>query len=271
MNNIVSPMLCEPAIPFDSDEFSFEVKWDGERAIIHYGEGGIKIQSRKGDDVTFRYPELQNIKFECDSCILDGEVVVLVCGKSSFGLLAQRSHLQKRFDISLRMKTIPVTYVAFDCLSFNGQDITQKPLCERRQYLYKAVKHSPGLIEWSLPLDKEGKGKALYEMAKREGLEGIVAKPIDSPYIGGNRGIWKKCKCEKTVDMIFHRYTINNAGIRVENGDGIAVQVAGYQSRAVKKALDLNGEVVIEVKYLNVTENGRLRMPTFKAMKEVRT
>lgn len=268
--NIISPMLCEPSKPFDDDNYSFEIKWDGERAVIFYEKGkGIRIQSRRGDDVTFRYPELQELKFECESAVLDGEVVVLVDGKSKFSLLAQRSHLQKKFDINLRMSRIPVTFMAFDCLEIDGQDITQLPLHERREYLYKAVKHNPGLFQWSLPLDKEGKGKALFKMAEEQGLEGIVGKHIDSPYLQGRRcGYWRKCKVEKSMELVFDKYRVNPAGVRCESRkEGIIVQVAGEDSKLVRKEIDTKGKCVIEVKYMEITDRGRLRMPTYKGVR----
>jgi ATP-dependent DNA ligase len=107
----------------------------------------------------------------------------------------------------------------------------------------------------------------LFQQAEKLGLEGIVGKLLSSPYLPGKRSpYWVKCKCEKVREMYFNKYTVNNAGIRVEDENEIAVQVSGHQSEAVKKEIDEKGKVLIEVKYLNVTENNRLRMPTFKRM-----
>jgi ATP-dependent DNA ligase len=268
----ISPMLCQPSQPFDDDDYSFEVKFDGERAILFFENGKVFIQNRKGNDITFRYPELQQLA-NGRRAILDGEIVVFdSLGKSDFNLLEQRSHLENRFDISLRMKTYPVTYVTFDTLSFDNEDLTNQPLSNRREILYKQFTPIVGVFQWSLPLDKEGRGKALFEDAKRLGLEGIVGKKIDSPYMIDRRSpFWKKCKIEKTVDMVFTKYTVNNAGIRVENEAGIAVQVSGYHAPAVKKEVDEKGSVLIEVIHRTVgsdrTKNGKLRMPTFKTMK----
>lgn len=263
----ISPMLCQPSPPFNSSEFMFEVKWDGERAVMLFENGKLTIQNRKGIEVTYRYPELQNIKFNCP-CVIDGEVIVLdENGRSDFNLIAKRSHLEKKFDIELRMQKIPVTFMAFDILSFDGRDVTMLPLYERRSWLYKAMQVN-GVAKWSLPLDKEGNGKALFESAVKQGLEGIVAKYIDSPYTQGKRSPhWKKIKNEKTIDMIFNRYEVNNAGIKLQNDERFTVQCTGEQSKAVKKAIDDNGRAMVEVKYLNVTPDGRLRMPTFKGLK----
>ncbi len=101
--SMIKPMLCESRPPFDSSEYLWEIKWDGERAIVFYKDGKISIQSRKGQDVTFRYPELQGLGkgMNCKECVLDGEIVVLnENGKSVFSLLQQRAHLEKRLLVS---------------------------------------------------------------------------------------------------------------------------------------------------------------------------
>jgi len=213
-------------------------------------------------------------KWSClgyEPAIIDGEIIVLdpATGNSNFGLLAQRSHLEKPFDIGLRSKKIPVRFMAFDLLSFKG-DLTYLPLRTRREMLYGVFKPDPHVFMWSLPLHKDVNGIYLFNWARRLGLEGIVGKHLESPYCSGKRSAyWKKCKCEKTKDLTFTSYTVNPAGIRCETDEGIAVQVAGFNSRVVRKVLDEKGKVVIEVKYLNETENGRLRMPTFKRLVDV--
>jgi len=264
----IKPMLCEPSEAFDSDKYLFEIKFDGERALFHFDKGSLIIQNRRGDDITFRYPEFFSLA-NGKQGIVDGEIVAFDSeGKSNFDLLAQRSHLQKQFDIAIRAKKIPLIFMAFDILKFDNEDLTKLPLTKRREILYKEFPPSIGLFQWSLPLDKEGRGIALFQMAKELDLEGIVAKHIDSPYVPNHRGAyWKKIKNVKTIDMIFTKYTINNAGIRIENEEGIAVQVAGKNAPAVKKEIDEKGVVLIEVKYLNKTKYGKLRMPTFKELK----
>lgn len=267
----VKPMLCESAEAFDSDEYQFEVKYDGERAVL-FTNSTLLIQNRRGVDVTYRYPELKNV-LNGKNAVLDGEIVVFENGVSSFDKLAQRSHLQKAFDIQLRMAKIPVTYVAFDILEIEGQDLKAMKLTDRKEILFREFKPIAGLFEWGIPLDKEGKGVALFEMAKQKGLEGLIAKHIDSPYQEGRRSpYWKKIKNVKTVDLIVVRYTENNAGIRLESADSgafpsTAIQCSGAQSKLVKHLIDKHGGAFVEVKYLNITEGGRLRMPTFKGLK----
>ncbi len=271
---MIAPMLCKPEKPFNDNRYSFEIKYDGERALLFLANGKLTIQNRRGDDVTYRYPELKEIA-NGKAATLDGEVVIFdETGKSSFDLLAQRSHIQRKFDIEIRSKKLPVVYVCFDILSFDGQDITRLPLSERRSILYREFKPIfNGKIEifrWSLPLDKEGKGIALFEQAKELNLEGLVAKLDSSPYLPGKRSpYWKKMKNIKTADVTVTAYRINPSGIRVENADGFGCQVAGYHAKPVKERIDKQGYAVIEVNYLNLTAaNNRMRMPTYKGLKD---
>jgi ATP-dependent DNA ligase len=151
--------------------------------------------------------------------------------------------LEKKFDIELRMKKIPITFVAFDILSIEGESVRKLPLFRRRELLYEAFTPIPRLGEWSMLCGKNGSGVEYFKQAEREGLEGIVGKKIDSPYLEGQRSrCWVKCKVEKTVDLWFEQFTINPAGIRVENGEGIAVQVAGEQSKRAMKEIKERAE-----------------------------
>lgn len=264
----ILPMLCEPSPPFDDDNYSFEIKWDGERSVLFFEPGKLLIQNREGVDVTYRYPELQRLA-NGKNAILDGEICVISANKpgGDFELLAQRSHLQKKFDIELRMTKLPVIFIGVDILSFDNTSLVDLPLIERREILYKYFPPVPPVFQWSLPLDKEGKGTILFEQAKAIPLEGIIGKRLDSPYLGRRSPYWKKCKILYTMDLEFKTYTVNNAGIRIEREDGIKVQVAGGNSRIVRKRIDERGSALIEVEYLNLTKNGKLRQPTFKTLK----
>jgi len=272
INRIIKPMLCQPTDhPFSNQDYLVEIKFDGERAILFWDGTSIRIQNRRGDDVTFRYPELQGIKegLKCENGIFDGEIVCFDAkGKSKFGLIAQRSHLQNKFDIELRMKRIPVSFVAFDCLYVNGNDITKYTLHQRKDVLLNSFITMPPLSVWSLALDREGNGIRLFKEAKFIGLEGIVIKHANSPYQEGKRSpYWKKIKCIESTEMLFDSYTINPAGVRVVNKEGIAVQVGGRDWKLVKQLIDAKGSVMVEVEYLNRTENGRLRQPVYKGVR----
>lgn len=281
---MIEPMLCEGSELFDDDDYSFEIKWDGERAILFIANGKVEIQNRRGKTITYRYPELQAIsgKIEAEAeatgrlkrvldltgrqATLDGEIVVLRDGRSDFDLLAQRSHLEKKFDIELRSKKIPVTFMAFDILNIEGQDLTREPLRKRQQILIEEFKEIDGIFRHSAPLI--GKGSDLFQMVKSRNLEGLVAKHRESPYVQRRSPYWKKIKYEKTADVTVTSYTVNNAGIRVANDSGFGCQVAGYHAPLLKQIIDAQGFAVIEVKFLNLTPNGKLRMPTYKGVKK---
>lgn len=274
----MEPMLCESATIFDDDAYEFEVKWDGERAILFIAQGRVKIQNRRGKDITFRYPELQKlggalenknfgrvVDMESKDAIIDGEIIMLDdAGNSDFQALGSRSHLEKRFDIELRSALAPVTFVAFDLLSLEGQDLTQEPLSKRRLILAKEFP-SNGRLKLSEAL--KGKGPDLFRIAQNKNWEGLVAKRLDSPYVNRRSPYWLKIKNEKTEDITVTGYTVNNAGLRLHNDTGFGVQCAGAQSQGVKEIIDRQGYAIIEVKYLNRTKANKLRMPTFKGVK----
>lgn len=262
---MISPMLCEPCEKiFDSPDYSFEVKYDGERAVLFIANGKLIIQNRRGVDISYRYPELSHIP-NGKTATLDGEICLFdEQGRSDFDLLAQRSHLQKKFDIELRSQRMPVTFMAFDILSLEGQDLTKLPLIERREILYREFKTMP---RFTIALPLIGSGLDLWEIVKQHNLEGLVAKHLQSPYLERRSPYWKKIKYEKTTDVTVTGYTVNNAGIRVHNDTGFGCQVTGFQHQAVKQRIDTQGHAVIEVKFLNLTKNNKLRMPTFKGLK----
>ena len=155
--------------------------------------------------------------------------------------------------------------MAFDILNFDNQDLTALPLIERREILYREFKRQP-FFNLALPLI--GNGIDLFEHeVKQYNLEGLVAKHLQSPYVERRSPYWKKIKYEKTTDVIVTGYTVNPAGIRVENDSGFGCQVTGFQHKEVKERIDTQGHAVIEVKFLNLTKNNKLRMPTYKGMK----
>jgi hypothetical protein len=110
--------------------------------------------------------------------------------------------------------------------------------------------------------------KALWEKIKLDNKEGMVLKIKDSIYVFKRSNAWLKYKTLKEVDLKMDKYTINNAGIRLENKDGIAVQCSGIQSEFVKHQLDKNGEVTITMQYLEKTKDGKFRFPSFRKVVE---
>jgi len=131
----IRPMLAKTGEAFDDENYFFEPKWDGLRAILFYYAGRIELQNRNLRDATPSYPELQKITghIRAKTAIMDGEVVVLrEDGIPDFGRLQARFGVDDAKRVGVLAKTMPVTYVAFDLLHVNSRDIITLPLVERK-------------------------------------------------------------------------------------------------------------------------------------------
>jgi len=190
----IEPMLAKSGQPFDSQDHLFEIKWDGTRALCFVHGGDYRLVNRRGVDMTDRYPELAALSQLPPGCVLDGEVVVLHRGKPDFGLLQSREGSRSPLRIRTLAKTTPATYIAFDLLYENFRPLLASPLWERRQCLQEllvraadpALSFSEGIV---------GSGKGFFEEACRQGLEGMMAKRMDSAYLPGKRtDAWQKIK-----------------------------------------------------------------------------
>src|SRR5258707_7717860 len=190
----VAPMLARPGAPFDSEDFLFEVKWDGTRALAFIEEGGVRLLSRHGLDRSVRYPELAGLAHGPDGTVLDGEIVVLHDGQPDFRRLQAREQTHTPLRIRLASQTCPVTYVVFDLLYEAYRPLLAYPLTERRWRLEKLVP-TLGMPNVVLSAGIVGAGLALFEEICRRGLEGIVAKRLSSRYQPGRRGeAWRRIK-----------------------------------------------------------------------------
>ncbi|MDQ3986860.1 MAG: hypothetical protein M3280_10255 [Actinomycetota bacterium] len=180
------PMLVTSGPPRpDNDRYAFEVKWDGFRALVEAEPSGIKIWSRNGHDMTSRYPELQGMAAAVTSpVVLDGEIVCLdEDGNPDFAALWFRSR-----GSSIQS----VCFMAFDVLEVGGRDLTGEPYRERRRILEDLELNGP---YWCTPVGHIGEGAALFAATREMGLEGVVAKRLDSRYRPGRRSrSWTKTK-----------------------------------------------------------------------------
>ncbi len=186
-------MLAVHGRPFDSPEHFFEFKWDGIRAEAMVEGGGLRLMSRSGRDVTAWYPALAALAALPEGLALDGEVVAFRDGKPDFELVLDRG----RGDAAA-----PVRFVAFDILYRGFAPVLGQPFSERRQILEEvtgAVDCPPLLLSEGVV----GGGRALYERASEQGLEGVVAKRLASPYAPGRRnGSWIKIKRRRRVQAV---------------------------------------------------------------------
>jgi bifunctional non-homologous end joining protein LigD len=192
----VVPMLAKLApLPADDTGWATEVKWDGVRAIAYCRPGRIELQTRNLNLVTKQYPEVRRLtrRLGARDAVLDGELVAFDAdGLPSFERLQQRIHQTDAGVVRRRMKSHPVTYVLFDLLYLDGEDLTGQPYTRRRELL-----EGLGLDgeSWQTPRYAVGQAEALLAASAARGLEGIVVKRLDSRYAPGKRnGAWLKVK-----------------------------------------------------------------------------
>ena len=198
----VPPMLAKPGDPFDSPEHLFEVKWDGTRVLAFVESRGYRLVNRHRVDVTDRYPELGFLHDLPAGVVLDGEVVVLRQGKPDFGLLLSRNQARAPLKIQILARTLPATYVVFDLLYDRFESLLALPLVTRRERLEKLIQGCahPRLVFSQGVVDS---GKAFFAEICHQGLEGMMAKHLDSGYRPGRRtDAWIKVKPKVSKKLI---------------------------------------------------------------------
>ncbi len=196
--------------PFSDADWLFEIKWDGVRAMAWVKNGKLRLRSRTGLDITDQYPELGPLPAHLDAtqAILDGEVVALDSrGRGDFELLQQRMHVS-RPPARLKQQA-PVTYYLFDLLYCDGYDLRQSPLVERKRLL-RQILNPIDPFRYS---DHQAEhGKELFELAREQNLEGILAKHARSPYVSRRSPYWAKFKVREEIDAVVGGWTEPRAG-----------------------------------------------------------
>src|SRR5258707_5495852 len=206
MPSRLEPMLATLTDhPFSDPNWLFEIKWDGVRALARIENGALALRSRNSIDITKRYPELASLPdaLAARQAILDGEIVALDArGHSSFERLQERMHV--RAPSESLVAQLRVVYFAFDLHHCDGYDLRQAPLLERKQLLQRLLYPSE---RFRYADDQLEHGKELFALAEQNGLEGIVAKRADSPYVSDRSPYWVKLKSTKTVDAVVGGWT----------------------------------------------------------------
>jgi len=214
--DFVPPMLATLADgAFDDPDWLFEVKWDGYRVQAVLGGGRIRLWTRRRVDASAYLPDLAgDIDWiEADDAIVDGEVVALDAdGRPSFGLLQERTGLAALEAATRRRRrstregpptdraSIPVAYVAFDLLHWNGSSLLDVPLLDRKRLLRSILRPHP-IVRYASHV--AGDGEAFMHAAAAQGLEGIVAKRAASPYRPGRRSEdWLKVKLRREQEFV---------------------------------------------------------------------
>ncbi len=290
------------AEPFDSPEYTYEIKWDGYRALV-FLDTQTRLQSRNLIDLTPIFPELAILhRFQkIHGAVLDGEIIALRNGKPSFLQLQKRGQLRNEAHIRNTAKAIPVVYIVFDLLYFNYTSIVNEPIEKRRLLLKENLKPLDELIVANF-IDSQG--VAFFESISAMGLEGVIAKKKGSVYLPGKRvKTWLKFKRKKTDNFIICGFVINQTsrgslssivlGAYLEKkltffglvGTGFSraeleiilkelqkiitdhPPFAGTNNLQLKNAFWTRPLVVCEIEYLELTDDGILRHPSFKKIR----
>jgi len=290
------PMMAEATrAPFDDQNWLFEAKWDGIRAISEVGES-LSIRSRNDRDLSQNFPELAELTMLTSGVVLDGEIVVMRGNAPSFQDVAKRVQASNSRDIEAESRTLPATYVVFDILEVRGKPVIGRPLNERKELLRKSVRDGRSVVVSAYIV---GSGVAYYQAAVERGLEGVVAKRLDSPYRPGVRSAdWLKVKRTISADCVVVGYT-QGEGARSGTFGALLLGLyneeklvyvgkvgTGFSDRDLYELLKafrplvtderqvesadvptrvtwLKPELVAEVVYQNLTDDGRLRAPRF--------
>ena len=297
----ISPMLIAENVDCFADEaYFYEIKWDWERCVAFLDpEGGAELRNKRNIRILPKVPELLGIHRQVSArCILDGELVCIVDGKPDFSVIQRRSLLADKYKIELEAKRHPAVFIAFDCLYYDGQDLTMRPLTERREYLRQAVADSERLaVSRVYGADQ---AMELFQVTQAQGLEGIVAKRKDSLYFQGKRTkTWLKMKHLMDDDFVICGY--------IDKGDHLTSIVLGqYREKKLvykghvtlgvsgeafaevrsqparvslpfadpvpaghgnEKAVWLEPRLVCTVEFMHRTKNGGMRQPVFKGLR----
>ena len=197
----IVPMMARPSseLPPNQKQWSFEVKWDGVRAIAYVQPGRLRLESRNLNEITSAYPEVRGLvaALGMHEAVLDGEVVAFDYSdpahpRPSFERLQRRMHVTSPSAVRRLASSTPVVYAIFDLLYLDGHSLMELPYRERRARLESLELSGPA---WRVPAAHPGQGTALLDATAKQGLEGVVAKRLDSRYEPGRRGgAWVKVK-----------------------------------------------------------------------------
>ena len=296
----IEPMLARLAQkPPDSDDYVYEVKWDGIRAVISLDEGEVKIHGRNGMDFTKQFPELlvPEQAFRATSALFDGEIVCLEAdGKPNFRNVIHRMQQKADGAIERAKAKHPAVCYLFDCLYLDGRAIINEPLMRRREWLKDAIR-TDSAYRVSEGVDEGG---PFFEAVKKMGLEGIIAKQRNSTYQPGKRSdSWLKIKTRQTLECAIIGYTVGKGDREASFGalhlaeiNGGALKYlgkvgGGFDEHSLKavaaelrkltttkrpikeKPLDdarstwVEPKLMCEVQFASLTPDGLLREPTF--------
>jgi bifunctional non-homologous end joining protein LigD len=285
--------------PFDDPGWWFEVKWDGYRAVVAADGGRNRARSRRGLDLTGPFPELIALPLPAGVAV-DGEVVAFADdGRPSFSFLQQRTGFGGRGTKA----DVGVNFVVFDLL-YSGESLITRPYEERVGRLLDLALPSPIVV----PVPTPERGKALFEVARARGLEGIVGKRLGSPYLPGRRSPdWRKVSVKRRLRAVVGGYLPGEGGrtstfgsilVGLHDDDGlrwIAAVGSGFDDASLRLFADhlhqierptspfhnqvtlprptrpvwVEPGIVVEVEYKEWTHDHHLRAPVYKGLEMI--
>lgn len=302
----IAPMLSDSAttLPLNNEDYIYEVKWDGIRALISLEDGQLRIRSRNQNDITKQFPELliADKAFRATNGLFDAEIVCLgKQGKPEFKKVINRLMASGDTNISKLSRSNPVYCYIFDCLYLDGRSLINEPLLQRKVWLKDAIKKDTPyrVSEWM----EDGEG--LLEAARVHALEGIMAKRKDGRYIPGKRSdSWLKIKIRNTADCVVIGYNEGKGnrkdafgGLHLAQWEGNELVYrgkvgTGFDDATIKdifsrikklkeirkpvegKVLDekvstwVEPKIMIEVTYASLTPDENFREPVFVRLRE---
>jgi bifunctional non-homologous end joining protein LigD len=301
------PMMARPSdkLPRPERGWSYEVKWDGVRAIAYVQPGRLRLESRNLNEITDAYPEVRGILTDLGmhEAVLDGEIVAFDDnGRPSFERLQSRMHVTSPNAVRRLMGSTPVVYAIFDVLYLDGHSLMDLPYTERRERLEQLELGGPA---WRVPSVHRDAGKRLLEATASQGLEGVVAKRLDSHYEPGRRtGAWLKIKHVHRQELVIGGW-IPGEGRRARrigallmgyHRDGTFVYAGrvgtgftektlnellgkleplrrdtspfGSAPKLPREAVFVEPSLVAEIEFREWTNEGVLRAPSFKGLRE---
>ena len=302
----LGPMLAHTGPVPRGPGWAFEFKWDGVRALGFVEGGRLRLLSRNDRDVTAAYPELRSAAEWLGSTqvVLDGEIVALepTTGRPDFGRLQRRMHVDRPAQAARLAREVPAQWFVFDVLHLDGRSLLDEPYARRREVLESLD------LPFAVPPSLREDGDTVLRASRAQGLEGVVAKRLRSPYRPGQRSEdWVKVKVVRRQELVIGGWepgedgragsigalllgTYDHAGeLRYAGqvGTGFTQLMLGELARqlaplrratspfadevprsAAQHAVWVEPELVAEVEFGSWTRDGRLRHPSFKGLRD---
>lgn len=303
----VKPMLATLArgLPANEDDWTFEFKWDGIRAIALWDGARLRFETRNLRDVTHSWPELEGLGPALGDrpVILDGEIAALDdAGRPSFQRLQERMHVADRGTAARLTGRVPASYLVFDVLHLDGRDLMPLPWTERRPLLDSLGLAGPS---WATTPSVPGCGTELLEAVRQRSMEGVICKRLDSTYVPGARSkSWLKVKLQQSDEFVVGGWSpgegrranrIGSLLLGVPNDTGgldyvgnvgtgfTGAELTRLEARLApcrrdtspftgggtpkRASVFVEPELVVEVAFAERTDEGILRHPSYKGIR----